>query len=286
MMKRNGTPGMTRSASSSVLLLVSGYLLLVIYTYFNQGAMLYLPNLPGRDHHVTPADAGLEYRNVTLTTEDRLRLDAWYLATPNERGVVLFCHGNAGNISHRVGTLEILHNLGFSILIFDYRGYGHSEGKPDETGTYRDAEAAWQYLQQQGYRDDQIIIMGRSLGAAIAAELAERHPPGALILESTFTTLPNLAAELYPYLPVRWLSRFRYETIDRLPLINAPLLIVHSREDEIIPFIHGEQLFKIANPPKQFLELEGGHNDAIHSSRIDYYRNGLDDFFSRYFDRL
>jgi len=285
MMQHNHKSGLARSARSAVLLLAGSYLLLVIYTYFNQGAMLYLPDFPGSGHNATPADAGLEYRNVTLTTEDRLQLDAWYLPTPNERGVILFCHGNAGNISHRIGTLEILNNLGFSILVFDYRGYGRSEGKPDERGTYNDAEAAWQYLQQRGYRNDQIVIMGRSLGAAIAAELATHHSPGALVLESTFTTLPKMAAELYPYLPVRWLSRFHYETIDRLPSINTPLLILHSREDEIIPFSHGEQLFEIANPPKQFLELKGGHNDAIHASGIDYYQNGLNDFFIRYFDR-
>jgi len=212
------------AVTSLLLLLIAGYAAILLNLYFNQAGMLYLPKYPGASSDATPASAGLNYNPVSLTTADGLHLDAWYLPAVNE--------------------------LGFSSLIFDYRGYGRSEGKPTEQGTYHDAEAAWQYLLSQGYAESEIIIMGRSLGASVAAELAHRHRPKAVVLESSFTSVPNVAADLYPLLPVRWLSRFSYNTLDYLPSITAPVLIVHSRDDEIIPFSHGQGLFAAANPPK------------------------------------
>lgn len=281
-MQRREAPKMWGSVGSAVVLVASGYLALVLYAYFNQANMLYLPDLPGGRSEATPADAGLVYESVTLTTEDGLKLDAWYVPAPDARGVVLFCHGNAGNITHRLTTLTLLHELGLASLIFDYRGYGLSEGQPSEAGTYRDAEAAWQYLRQRGHAADDIIVMGRSLGAAVATELAQRHAARALVLESAFTSVPDTAAEHYPFLPVRWLSRFQYDTLRRLPSIHVPVLIVHSRDDEIIPYHHGRRLFEAANEPKEFLELRGGHNDAIFVSGLDYYRRGLAAFFEHH----
>ena len=276
---------MWRGASIVLLLLALGYCALLLQIYFNQSNLLYLPEYAGIRSDVTPADAGLSYQSVALATEDGLQLDAWYVPAATARGVILFCHGNAGNITHRITTLKLLHEMGFATLIFDYRGYGRSQGVPTEQGTYRDAEAAWQYLRGQGHEEDDIIVMGRSLGGAVAAELAQRHTPRAVVLESTFTSTPDLAAELYPLFPVRWLSRFQYATMEYLRSITAPVLIVHSRDDEIIPFHHGQRLFEAANPPKQFLELKGGHNETIFVSGIDYYRNGLNNFFNQYVDR-
>lgn len=278
-------PNMWHGGASILLLLLVAYAALLLFIYFNQANMLYLPDYAGASSTATPANAGFDFETVALITEDGLQLDAWYVPAANERGIILFCHGNAGTIANRISTLDILNELGFSSLIFDYRGYGRSQGEPTEEGTYRDAEAAWQFLREKGYREDEILIMGRSLGAAVAAELAQRHQPKAVVLESAFTSVPDLAAELYPFFPVRWLSRFRYETISYLQSITAPVLIVHSRDDEIISFNHGQRLFDAANSPKQFLELKGGHNDAIYVSGIEYYRNGLNDFFSRYVDQ-
>jgi fermentation-respiration switch protein FrsA (DUF1100 family) len=278
--------GVVRGISAGLLLLVLIYLGLTLYLYLSQAGMLYLPDFPGENRDITPADAGLAYEQIELTTADGLHLAAWFVPGPTKaRGVILFCHGNAGTIASRITTLELLQGLGFATLIFDYRGYGDSEGRPSEQGTYRDAEAAWQYLRGQGYAGDEIIIMGRSLGAAVAAQLASRHSPGAVVLESTFTSVPDVAAELYPLFPVRFISRFHYNTLSRMPAIHAPLLIVHSRDDEIIPYSHGRRLFAAANEPKQFLELKGGHNDSIYVSGIEYYRRGLDDFFRHYVDR-
>jgi len=273
------------AVTSLLLLLIAGYAAILLNLYFNQAGMLYLPEYPGASSDATPASAGLNYNSVSLTTADGLHLDAWYLPAVNERGVILFCHGNAGNISNRISTLALFNELGFSSLIFDYRGYGRSEGDPTEQGTYRDAEAAWQYLLSQGYVESEIIIMGRSLGASVAAELAHRHRPKAVVLESSFTSVPDVAADLYPLLPVRWLSHFSYNTLDYLPSITAPVLIVHSRDDEIIPFSHGQRLFAAAHPPKQFLELKGGHNESIYISGIDYYRDGLNSFFNSYLNQ-
>jgi pimeloyl-ACP methyl ester carboxylesterase len=150
------------------------------------------------------------------------------------------------------------------VFIIDYRGYGQSEGRPNEAGTYLDAEAAWRYLvEDRGIEPKQIIAFGRSLGGAVAAWLAIEHPPKGLILESTFTSVPDMAARQFPFLPVRWLARTQYNTIDRLPQIYVPLLISHSPDDRIIPYSHGQRLFEVANTPKYFLRMKGGHNEGF-----------------------
>lgn len=261
-----------------LLLVVGGYVALVLTLFFFQSHLLYLPNVPTRDVVVTPDDAGLAYESVTITTEDRVTLDGWFIPGREARGVLLFFHGNAGNISHRLDTLKVFNDLGLTTLIFDYRGYGRSEGEPSEEGTYRDAEAVWRFV-TEGRRVParEVVLFGRSLGAAVAAHLATRHTPGALIIESAFTSIPDLAAELYPFLPARRLARFRYSTQADLVSVLCPLLIVHSRDDEIIPFAHGQRLFAVANEPKQLLELRGGHNDGFLVSRRAYM-DGLHTF--------
>jgi len=248
-----------------------GYGAFALYLFIMQPRLLYYPEIPGRELEATPADIGLAYEDVTLQTSDDLRLHAWFIPVQNPRATVLFCHGNAGNISHRLDSIRLLHSLGLQVLIFDYRGYGKSEGRPSEPGSYRDVDAAWHYLRQErGLADTGIIIFGRSLGAAVAADLASRTRPAAVILESAFTSVPDMAAGIYPWLPVRLLSRYRYDNLAKVARIDRPLLLVHSRQDEIIPFAHGERLFDRAREPKQFLALAGGHNDAFLTSRKAY----------------
>jgi fermentation-respiration switch protein FrsA (DUF1100 family) len=249
-----------------------------LYLFIMQPRLLYYPDMPGREPEATPAAVGLAYEDVALQTVDDIRLHAWFIPAENPRATVLFCHGNAGNISHRLDSIRLLHSLGLQVLIFDYRGYGKSEGRPSEKGTYRDVDAAWHYLREvRGLTEAGIIIFGRSLGAAVAADLASRTRPAAVILESAFTSVPDMAAEFYPWLPVRLLSRYRYDNLGKVARIARPLLLVHSRQDEIIPFAHGERLFGRAREPKQFLELTGGHNDAFQSSR-KAYTHGLKSF--------
>lgn len=270
------------SVAISLLMIGSVYGAFVLFVFFTQSGLLYFPNIPSRDHVATPQATGLAYDAVTLTTDDGVRLDGWFVPAEDARGVVLFLHGNAGNISHRLDSLLIFNRLGLSTLIIDYRGYGRSEGKPSEMGTYRDAEAAWRYLiEERQISPRKIVLFGRSLGAAVAARLAGQKEVAALITESAFISVPELAAELYPFLPVRLLSRFKYDTRTYLDEITCPLLIVHSRNDEIIPFHHGRQLFEAGREPKQFLELRGGHNDGFLVSG-ETYTAGLRRFLDKY----
>lgn len=228
-----------------------------------QGNLIYFPDV-GRQILLTPKDAGLDYEAVWLTTEDGVRIEAWYVPAPAARGAALLAHGNAGNISHRVDYALMFRRLGYSLLLFEYRGYGRSEGKPSEEGTYADARAAWRHLvAERGFPPERIVLVGESLGGAVVARLAAAERPGALVLASCFVSVPELAAELYPWLPTRWLVRYRYDALAALGSVSSPVLIAHSRQDDIVPFRHGERLFAAVKGPKAFLELAGGHNDGF-----------------------
>jgi fermentation-respiration switch protein FrsA (DUF1100 family) len=269
------------TAMLTALLTAAGaYAALLLALYLGQASLLYLPDIPSRALRATPADINLAYETVWLETSDGVRLHAWYLPHAEARGSMLFFHGNAGNISHRLDSLRIFHDLGLSVLIFDYRGYGQSGGSPSEEGTHQDALAAWRYLREtRGIPPQRIVLFGHSLGAALAAWLAAREQPGALILESAFTSVPDLAAKLYWWLPARRLARLHYNTRDYLAEVGCPVLVVHSPEDEIIPYRHGQALYEAARPPKDFLELKGGHNMGFLLSG-DHYPRGLDAFLS------
>ena len=253
--------------------------------YVGLGALLYLFQhrlvyVPISGQTDTPASLGLAYRDVPLLSADGLRLSGWLVKASRSRGAVLFCHGNYGNLSHQLDPIRVFHGLGFDILVFDYRGYGQSEGKPSEEGTYLDAEAAWNFLvREEGVDPARLVICGRSLGGPIAARLARQHPPGALLLESTFTSLPQLGRRRYPFYPVRWLARYTYDTLDQLAGIHCPVLVAHSREDGLIPFAQGQELYAAANPPKEFLEISGGHGNAFVLSEAQY-RAALERFFA------
>jgi fermentation-respiration switch protein FrsA (DUF1100 family) len=258
------------------------YLLQVLYIYFNQHNIVYIPS---RHLGATPDLVDLTYETVMLNAEDGTRIFGWYLPRERSRATLLFLHGNAGNISHRLSTLSLLHDLGLSVLIIDYRGYGESEGKPSESGIYMDAEAAWRYLtKDRGVPANEILIHGRSLGGAVAAYLASRNPAQGVILESTFTSAEEMAAELYPWLPTRWLTRLDYNTRKRLSGIQMPLMIIHSPADEIIPFEQAEALYQAGNPPKRFLQLSGSHNYGF-MENADKYRQGLNEFISDTIDK-
>ena len=267
-----------RALSSLLSMLAVAYLALVGLLYVIQDRLVYFPvrELPG-----TPRDRGLDYQELSLVTDDGVRLHAWFIPAPEARAVLLYFHGNAGNISHRLDRIALFQRLGLSVLIVDYRGYGKSVGQPSEAGTYQDALAAWRYLTvERRVPPDNIVLFGRSLGAAIAAWLATQVTPGAVILESGFRSLPAFGATIYPWLPVRWLARFDYDTKAYLADIHRPVLVIHSRADDIIPFREGEALYAAANPPKRFLEIRGGHNDADFLTNPDYAR-GLDEFLRR-----
>ncbi|RCV90105.1 alpha/beta hydrolase [Billgrantia montanilacus] len=257
------------------------YAIVVALAWFFQERLLYLPHM-GREHVATPTDRGMVWESVQLETEDGLTLDAWWIPVENSRGSLLFFHGNAGNISHRLDSIRQFNRLGLSVLIVDYRGYGRSEGSPSEAGTARDARASWRWLLEEAeLSPDEIVLFGRSLGAAVAAELAAGLAadvsPAAVILESPFRSVPSLGQSLYPFLPVRWLASLDYDTETYVTRVAAPLLVIHSREDEIIPFPQGEAVFEAASEPKEMLVIRGGHNTGFLDSEPEY-SDGIDAF--------
>ncbi len=219
----------------------------------------------------TPSSWGLSHEEVELTTDDGVKLHGWYLPHPAATHTMLFFHGNGGNISHRGDSLLIFHRLGLSVLIIDYRGYGRSGGEADEGGLYLDAQAAWRYLLlERGIRAENIIIFGRSLGGAVAVDLASRVEPAGVILESTFSSAREVAAELFPLLSPLILLRYDFDSAVKIEGLSAPLLMLHSPQDEIIPFHLGRRLYAVAPQPKQFVELQGGHNDGFLRSGPGY----------------
>jgi len=262
-----------------VIIVTIIYVVFTSFLFVSQAHYVYYPE---RVLSSSPSNIGLDFESVSFETTDRVKLSGWFIPSDSARGVILFCHGNAGNIGHRLESIQIFHRLRLDILIFDYRGYGQSEGTPSEHGTYRDAEAAWHYLiEERQVNPNEIAVFGRSLGGAVASWLAQSQTPGALILESTFTSLPDIATTLYPYVPVRLLLRFKYNTAEYLARINCPVLIIHSRDDEIMPFSHGWRLFEIAKEPKRFLEITGTHNEGFITSG-KRYEEGLNTFISEY----
>ncbi len=261
-----------------ILIVVLAYGAVVLLAWAFQDRLLYMPSMPGRELQASPADRGWEYEDVRFEAEDGVTLHGWWLPLEEARGTVLFFHGNAGNISHRMDSLAIFRELGLSVFIIDYRGFGESEGSPSEEGTEADARASWDYLvREQGIDPSRIAIFGRSLGAAVAAELGRDRDPGAVILESPFTSLPEMAQDVYPFLPARWLTRYQYNTREHAAAIEAPVLVVHSRDDEIIPFEHGEAVYEAVSSSKALLPLRGGHNTAFLDHRAEYMA-GLEQF--------
>ncbi len=259
--------------------IAGAYLIFAGFLFIFQSHYVYYPE---RVLLANPGSIRLDFKSISFETADGVKLFGWFIPSESARGVILFCHGNAGNISHRLDSIQIFHRLGLDVFIFDYRGYGQSEGKPTEHGTYKDAEAAWRYLtEEREVNPNEIIVFGRSLGGTVASWLAQSHTPRALILESTFTSLLDIAATLYPYLPVRLLLHFEYNTAEYLGRVNCPVLIIHSRNDEIMPFSHGWRLFEMAKEPKKFLEISGTHNEGFITSG-KHYEEGLNAFILEY----
>jgi len=238
---------------------------LVLYLF--QGRLVFHPS---NSLAATPEAVGLVYEDIYLNAGNA-RIHAWYIPSDDAQLTILFCHGNAGNISHRLETLSLLHAMGANVLIFDYAGFGQSKGKASEAQTYLDVEAAWRYLIDEKSVDAKdIVIFGRSLGGAVATWLAARENPGALILESTFTSIVAMGTKLYPIFPVNLLARVRYDSSKLIGKVTSPILIIHSRDDETIPFQHGVALYNSAKETKEFVEIRGAHNSGFLDSGLDY----------------
>ena len=219
---------------------------------------------PDTNLRETPAVASLAYRDIFFTAADGTRLHGWFLEGDQGKPPVLFCHGNAGNISDRIESLVFLRRMGLSVFIFDYRGYGHSNGCTSEEGTYLDARAALTFLEDHGWTARQVIFLGHSLGAAVALQLALEESPAALVLESPFTSIPAMGRVHYPIISrlFGWLFNPRYDNLSKIGRVRAPLWIIHGLADTVVPPAMGEALIAAAQPPKHLLLLPGcGHND-------------------------
>lgn len=229
---------------------------------------------PTREVAATPGDFGVEFEDVYFTTSDGLRLNGWYVPGRGET-VWLWFHGNGGDLGHRAEEMALFHHkVGASVFIFDYQGYGKSEGQPSEQGTYRDARAALEYLQgRPDTSGKRAVYFGRSLGAAVAVELAVEHPPAGLVLVSPFTSLRDMAKLSHPLVPLAaWAAGDRYDSGARIGKVHRPVLIMHGERDEIVPVEQGEALFRAANHPKTFRLLPGArHNDTFYASGPVYW---------------
>jgi fermentation-respiration switch protein FrsA (DUF1100 family) len=238
---------------------------------------------PARELMVDPAVLGIPFEEIWLSVENQ-RLHAWFFPAPEQSSrrefALLHCHGNAGNIGDLLERAGLFHQAGLNLFLFDYRGYGKSAGKPSEAGTYADARAAFAWLRQRGFAASEIVLLGESLGGAIATELALGEPElGGLILQSTFTSIIDIGSEIFPWLPVRWMARIRYATRDKLPRVKMPVLILHSRADDLVGFHHAERNFAAAPEPKLFLEIEGDHATPLENSAL--YRRGVEQFIDQ-----
>ena len=253
----------------SLLVNILGFVIVLnIIMFFLQPGMIFIPY---QTLDQSPRDWGLEYENVFIHTSDGFKLHGWYIPHKNAKRTLLFFHGNAGNISHRGESIKIFHRLGLNVFIFDYRGYGRSEGQPSEAGLYEDAQSAWNYLvSKKELQPDNIIIFGRSLGGAVAVTLATEVQPDALILESVFSSAGDMAKSLYPGLSYLLVLRFNFDNTAMIKQVHAPLLLMHSLDDELIPFEQGKKVFLAANKPKKMMTLQGNHNNGFLQSQPDY----------------
>ncbi|NBC02534.1 MAG: alpha/beta fold hydrolase [Bacteroidetes bacterium] len=248
--------------------IAGGYLLLLIFMYLFQSKLIFLPS---SDLVVTPSEAGLQAEDVWIETSDGERLHGWHLTNELTEYIVVLSHGNAGNISNRIDIAKFLQEAGVSVLIYDYRGYGQSSGKPSEEGLYRDIEAVVNFLKtDEGYSEQQMIMYGRSMGGAVASFAATRFNVGGLVLDSAFKNVKAMVSDLYPFVP-SFLASYEFPTEQHVQqLSDIPVMIMHSPTDTIVDISHGKALFGAANDPKTFVELRGGHNDNFHAS-VDIY---------------
>jgi fermentation-respiration switch protein FrsA (DUF1100 family) len=258
---------------SLVILAVLAYAALLLLLRLNESRLIYFPGSQ-RSLLAPPSGLDLPVERITFSTEDGLTLAGWVIPHDSIGPWLLICHGNAGNLSEFDRPIHYagLRRLGLHLLAFDYRGYGESEGVPTESGLYRDADAAYRYLRdERGVPPDRIVVFGHSLGSAVAVDLASRVPVGGVILEGALTSVVDRGAELYPFIPVRWIAGSRFASIQKISKVTVPKLFLHASGDEVIPLAHGRKLYEAAPPPKTFIELRGGHGDAFDVDSASYF---------------
>ncbi len=260
-----------------IIFLIAVILFLFGFTKYLEKTNIFFPS---KEIELKPDSLGLAFEDIYFYTSDQRRLNGWFVPANGNKKVLLFFHGNAGNISHRLDSITTFNKLGLGIFIIDYRGYGLSLGRPTEKGIYLDAQAAYDYLlSKKNIKAGSIIVYGESLGAQAAVDLASKNKVAALILEEAFPSAKDMSAAIYPFLPTIFLS-IKFDSIGKIRKISCPKLIIHSRNDEIVPFRLGKKLYEAAAEPKEFLELRGGHNTCIFDSH-DLFVAGLKKFLAK-----
>ena len=248
---------------------------LIYLRYIERRTLFY----PQRTIELLPGEIGLDFEDVFFKTADGLQLNGWFIPTKEAQYTVLFCHGNAGNIGGRLDKLAFFNKLGCNVFIFDYRGYGRSAGIPSEKGLYLDAQAAYDYLLSRQISSGKIIGYGESLGSAIIIDLASKNKIRALIAESAFSSAKEMARLVYPFIPY-WLFSSRLDSAAKIKSITVPKLIIHSLDDEIVPYALAQKLYSVSAEPKEFLKVRGGHNSCFYDSE-KLFRERISDFLHR-----
>jgi hypothetical protein len=247
------------------ILLVFGYI-----KYIESQSFFY----PLKNIEYTPDSIKLPFKNVYIKTQDNIQINGWFIPCSHAKYTILFFHGNAGNIGLRLEKIRLLHDMNMNIFIIDYRGYGNSQGRPSEQGLYSDAKAAYDYLVNNlNIKTAEIIVYGESLGAAVAVHLACEAKVAALILEGAFSKSRDLAEKYYPLIP-SFLFSDKFNSLAKIKKVSVPKLFMHSRTDEIVPFVLAKKLYNAADNPKKFIELSGSHN-ATYLDSIDIYLSSI-----------
>lgn len=244
-----------------IVILMGGGILLIFLRYIENHTLFY----PTKDIAYSPDRMGLKFEDLFFTTDDGVKIKGWFVPCVGAKRTILFCHGNAGNIGHRVEKLKFFNDMGCNVFIIDYRGYGKSNGAPSEAGFYKDAEAAYDHLLSRGIAPDQIIGYGESIGGAVIVDLASKKRMRGIILDSTFSSVKDMVRVSYGFVP-HWLFRSRFDSESKIKSITIPKLIIHSVNDEIVPLQLGRKLYDAASSPKEFLEIYGGHNSNFYES--------------------
>lgn len=252
-----------------ILWLTIGIIFFIGYVRYLEHKSIFLPV---RELAFTPADINLTFEDCWMTTEDNLKLHGWFVPNAKAKSTLMFFHGNAGNIGDRLEKVRLFQALGLNVFIFDYRGYGKSQGSPGEAGLYKDSAAAYKYLVQERHiRPSDIILYGASLGAVFAVDLAVKKEVGAFIIDSAFTCATDMAKVIYPFIP-SFCVRIKLDSVSKVNNIRVPKLFIHSTEDEIVPFALGRKLFAAAAEPKIFCSIKGSHNDGFDQDREIFWK--------------
>ncbi|HOK41355.1 MAG TPA: alpha/beta hydrolase [bacterium] len=251
------------------ILLIIIAIILKLFVMFYEHNMIFFP-----DHNISVFPENLKYEDIYFTNSEGIKLNGWFFpAASNE--VILFCHGNGGNISHNISFIQFIYSLGYSIFIIDYRNYGNSAKiKPDEAGIYNDGEAAYNYLiKEKKYKPEEIILWGHSLGTTVVSYIADKYQCKCLILESPFTNAVDMSKIIIPFLPLKYFMRVKFNNLERVKRIDVPKLIIHGTIDETIPFSLGKKLYENAKEPKEFYIIENaGHNNIYQIGGIEYLK--------------